>query len=112
VEAWILHINTQYADNFVPNKVQDTNEYSAWSTEKLALKAAGSYIKDIGHWCAPEVLRQAACALVDQDDIPLAIKLLHTYSKIEEVKFGGTTFNFRHLTITITKSTFSGSPFE
>lgn len=112
MDVWILHIRAHYIDHYPEEHTAHTDNYSAWTTEKLALKAAGEYIQGIGRWQLQGTLREVANSLVEQGAIHLAIELLNKYGKHENIKEGSITCQFRHYKINIVKSTFQGSPFE
>jgi hypothetical protein len=112
MEAWILHIRIQYIEYYPEEHVAAADEYSVWSSEKLALKAAGKYIKTINRWQLQGTLREVANTLVEQGTVNLAIDLLNKYGKHENIKEGTITHQYRHYQINIVKSIFQGSPFE
>ena len=111
MDTWILHI--QIEDSVEKkDKSHISNRYSTWASEKQALKAAGLFIKEeLFNWYLDAVLLHSACALVDRDMIPLAIKLINTYSQFDATGEHSKT-KLKQFHFSIIKSTFLGSAFE
>jgi len=109
MEAWILHVKEESIND--KKELDSHDNYSAWSTDKQAIKAATAIIERLSHFNLPDALLQATKILIA--DHPLeAINLINTYSKAEILYLHGSNYTYRKYTIKITKSKFSGSAFE
>lgn len=114
MEAWILHIRAETIQE--SGSIYVGNRYSAWMSEKQALKAAAQYLLQSteNSWSGPfhnsETLRMAVRALIEVDKIQEAIDLVNEYSEASPYRSGSASSS--KIQIIITKSTFLGSPFE
>ncbi len=108
MDAWILHIREEWLNS--EQKLAHEDRYSAWMSEKQALGQAAewlsSQIKYDTSFQRHIALRNALRCLIADHHIEEAIALTNRYTS-PEANFSG-----HHHVITITKSTFQGSPFE
>lgn len=114
MEAWILHIRTETYQE--AGGIYVDNKYTAWMNEKQAYKAVAKYLKTntTNYWAGPfvrhDVLYATIKTLVEVEKIEEAIELVNHYSEATLRKSGETPSS--KVQITITKSTFLGSPFD
>ena len=105
MEAYILHIHTEYSNPAYKN----TDYYAAWLTYDQALIAVGKYFDN--RWLDVDYeIRKTIQALVDNksfQEMMNLINYLYKYLSFPEDDMLHTKFK-----INISKSTFSGSPLD
>lgn len=116
MEAWIVHIRQEWI-NDIGDEVSNSNRYSAWATERQALKSICDWLKTetLKSWgnvfVDREELQNATIALLEADKIKEAISLVNRYTLIQKRATGRSSVPHK-IIITIHESRFLGSPFE
>jgi len=117
MEAWIVHIKSEWIDNTTTKEINISDSYVAWSSEKQALKWVGEFLNDQadryfgGLFYNCQELRDAVKALLEHNYIKEAIGLANKYTRVGEPPRNGFSGSTK-VTISINKSDFKGSPFE
>lgn len=116
MEAWIFHSHEEWMEDS-KGVIRSSDEYSAWATEKQAIKAAADYLHSEitsphgGVFYDCYVLWDTVKSLIEDGHYDTAIRLTNEYSQAKPPRNGG-SMGPRKVQIIIAKSTFKGSVFE
>jgi hypothetical protein len=117
MEAWIVHIYEEWIDESKTGSILSNDKYSAWATEKLALKHIGNLIASElnrpwgGLFMNRTELAFAISTLLQHEKIQEIISLINRYTEAE-VSLHNKNSGSSKIRIKIIESKFLGSPFE